>query len=125
MEIQNRAQPPIESQKPVVSAVGQKLPSDGNSMPADKVKAPPKVPDFDTKDLDKAVEDLQAYVDGLGRDLSFSRDETVGRNIITVRDSNTNQIVRQIPGEEVLAISRQIKSDLDELRAGMLLRSDV
>ena len=86
-----------------------------------EIKAPPAVPAFDVSDLDKAVEDLQQYVKDLGRNLSFSRDEALNRDVITVRDKETDEVVRQIPGEEVLAISRQIKEDLDELRAGILM----
>jgi flagellar protein FlaG len=103
---------------------GEEVPASGTALPSAETKAAPKVPEFEPKDLDKAIEDLQAYVDGLGRDLSFRRDEAIGRNIITVRDTETEQIVRQIPGEEVLAISRQIKADIDELRAGLLMNSD-
>ena len=33
------------------------------------------------------------------------------RSIITVFDSNTKEVVRQIPSEEVVAIARQIRSD--------------
>ena len=76
-------------------------------------------------DIDKAVADLQAYIDDLDRDLSFSRDESINRSIITVRDANTNQLVRQIPAEEVVEIARQIKEDLDAKRAGMLIRGEV
>ena len=89
------------------------------------IKAPPKVPEYDVSDLDKAVQDLQQYVKDLGRNLSFTRDEALNRDVITVRDRETDEVVRQIPGEEVLAISRQIKADLDELRAGMLLKGQV
>ena len=64
-------------------------------------------------------------MDGLARDLSFRRDESIDRSIITVRDANTNQLVRQIPAEEVVEIARQIKQDLDAKRAGMLLRGEV
>lgn len=87
-------------------------------------KAPPKVVEFEPSDIDKAVEELQAYVDGLARELSFHRDESIGRSIITVRDANTNQLVRQIPAEEVVEIARQIKEDLDAKRAGMLLKGE-
>jgi flagellar protein FlaG len=104
---------------------GQDLPAAGTSLPSVEIKAAPKVPEFEKMDLDKAVEDLQAYVDGLGRDLSFRRDDSVNRNIITVRDTSTNEVVRQIPGDEVLAVSRQIKADIDELRAGLLLNDNV
>jgi len=94
-------------------------------LPEIEAKAPPKVPEFRVKDIDKAVADLQAYVDGLQRNLSFRRDESIDRSIITVRDANTNQLVRQIPAEEVVEIARQIKQDLDSKRAGMLLRGEI
>ena len=123
MEIQNKNAPPVNQQaQPSSGAVKrQDMPAGGNNSPSVEIKAPPKVPEFDVSDLDKAVEDLQEYVKDLGRNLSFSRDDALNRDVITVRDAETNEIVRQIPGEEVLAISRQIKEDLDELRAGILM----
>jgi flagellar protein FlaG len=124
MEIQNTM--PKVTAASVSGTEGQVLPAGGKAtVQSVEIKAPPKVPEFEPKDLDKAVQDLQAYVDGLGRDLSFRRDESIDRSIITVRDSSTNQVVRQIPGEEVIAISRQIKEDLNELRAGMLMKGEV
>ena len=94
-------------------------------MPSVAVKAAPQVPEFKKLDVDKAIEDLQAYVDGLGRSLSFRRDETIDRSVITVRDTNTNQVVRQIPSEEVVAISRQIRDEMMEMRAGLLMDKNV
>jgi len=94
-------------------------------LPKIEAKAAPEKPEFKASDLDKAVADLQAFVDRLDRDLSFRRDESIDRAIITVRDANTNQLVRQIPAEEVVEIARQIKQDLDARRAGMLIRGEV
>lgn len=125
MEISDRThqfQQPLAPTKSAPVKGGQELPEIGKELPPEAVKAAPKVPEFELKDLDKAVEDLQEFIEGLGRNLSFTRDESLGKNIITVLDTQTNQIVRQIPGEEVLAISRQIKEDVDELRAGILLK---
>ena len=98
---------------------------DRPNLPKIEAKAAPEKPEFKASDIDKAVADLQAYVDGLDRDLSFRRDESIDRSIITVRDANTNQLVRQIPAEEVVEIARQIKQDLDAKRAGLLLRGEV
>lgn len=100
---------------------GQELPSAGGVMPAVEVKAAPKVPEFKMKDLAKAMDDLQSYVDKLGRDLAFGMDPQLDRTIITVRDTNTHQLVRQIPSEEVVSIARQIQESLDEIRAGLLM----
>jgi len=40
------------------------------------------------------------------RSLSFHVDEVSGKTVITVRQAGTNQIVRQIPSEEALAVAR-------------------
>ena len=88
-------------------------------------KAAPELPEFRKTDVAAAVGELQEYVAKLGRDLSFRMDESIDRSIITVLDSNTNQVVTQIPSEEVVAIARQVKEDLAELRAGLLLKDSV
>ena len=88
-------------------------------------KAAPEIPEFEKTDLDKAISELQEFVDDLGRSLSFRRDESIDRDIITVRDTETNQIVRQIPSEEVVAMSRQIKQDMADMRAGFLMDENI
>ncbi len=101
----------------------QSAPETGQKLPTVevKVKAAPKAPEFEAKDLSKALDDLRSYVEGLGRDLSFRQDESIDRSVITVRDERTQKVVRQIPSEEVIAIARQIRENLEEVRSGLLL----
>ena len=115
----------IAAQPAKVAASGTGSVSITAKLPAIEIKAPPKAPEYEPLDLDKAVQELQAFVDSLDRSLSFRRDESIDRSIITVRDANTNQLVRQIPAEEIVEIARQIREDLDAKRAGMLLRGEV
>lgn len=103
---------------------GQQAADQPVNLPVVETKAAPKVKEFEPSDIDKAVQDLRNYVEGLDRSLSFRRDESIDRSIITVRDANTNQLVRQIPAEEVVEIARQIREELDAKRAGMLLRGE-
>ena len=91
------------------------------SLPVTEAKYASQVAEIEPADIDAAIEELRGFIEGLGRDLSFSRDEGLEKSIITVFDSNTKEVVRQIPSEEVVAIARQIKSDLDELRSGLLI----
>ena len=44
--------------------------------------------------------DLQQYMDDLGRNLNFSVDESIDGTVISVRDAQTQELVRQIPGEK-------------------------
>lgn len=97
----------------------------GTKTPVVDSKAAPKVEPFEGQDVEKAIESLQAYVQSLGRDLSFHRDETIDRSIITVRDANTNQLVRQIPAEEVIEVARQIEESMEGLKAGLFMEGKV
>jgi flagellar protein FlaG len=101
---------------------GQDLQSPGSVMPTVEAKAPPKVEEFEPQDLAKALDDLAKFVEKLGRDLNFRMDDQLDKTIITVLDSGTNQIVRQIPSEEVVSIARQINDSLQEIRAGLLMK---
>lgn len=42
------------------------------------------------------------------RDLEFTVDEETGRTVITVRNAATGEVVRQIPGEELLDLQRRL-----------------
>ena len=125
MEVSNNRQNVQQTQSQPATPAGKALPQEGKEMPSVAIKAAPPVPEFKKLDVDKAIEDLQAFVDGLGRKLSFARDDSINRSVITVRDTMTNQVVRQIPSEEVVAISRQIRDEMSEMRAGLLMDKTV
>jgi flagellar protein FlaG len=125
MEISNNRQAIQQAQSQPAGSAGKALPQEGKEMPPVSIKAAPQVPDFEKLDLDKAIKELQEFVDGLGRSLSFTRDESIEKSVITVRDTQTNQVVRQIPSEEVVAISRQIREELAEMKAGLFVDKSV
>jgi flagellar protein FlaG len=56
--------------------------------------------------LAAAVSKLNHRLAEAQRQLSFRIDESSGRTVITVVDAATNEVVRQIPSEEVLALAR-------------------
>ena len=60
--------------------------------------------------LESSVSQLKDLVQSVQRDLQFSIDDYSGRTVITVLDSNTAEIIRQIPSEEVLALAKNIES---------------
>ena len=57
----------------------------------------------------KAAADIQQFVQSMGRNLSFSVDETTGYNVVRVVNPNTGELVRQLPSEELLKISRDFQ----------------
>jgi flagellar protein FlaG len=58
--------------------------------------------------VEQAVEAVQKAVMPVARDLQFSIDKETGKTIISVVDAATKEVIRQIPGEEILAIARAI-----------------
>ena len=63
------------------------------------------------EELNGVVSDLNKFVQTVRRELQFSVDEDTGRFIVTVFNTDTDEIVRQIPSEEVLAISSFLKNN--------------
>jgi flagellar protein FlaG len=66
----------------------------------------------------RAVETLNELVQNQRRSLHFSVDQDTGRTVIRVVDPATDEVIRQIPPEEVLNLARH----LDGL-GGVLLRA--
>lgn len=49
------------------------------------------------------------------RSLSFTMDELSGRSVVKVIERNTNQLIRQIPSEELLKVAQDIKRLQEEM----------
>jgi flagellar protein FlaG len=75
-------------------------------------------------DLEQAVSALNSKVQAVQRDLNFSIDEDSGRTIVKVVDSTTDEIIRQIPSEEVLALARNLGDVVSKDAAGLLVKAE-
>ena len=78
-----------------------------------KVQAPkPVAIHFDPaeirQDLQEAVSMLNQQVNANNRGLGFHVDESVGGPVVTVRSSETGEVVRQIPNEVIVKIAHTI-----------------
>lgn len=71
--------------------------------------------------LDEALRDLNGYVQNVQRNLQFNIDDDSGQTIIRVVDSETDEVIRQIPSEEVVALARHLKS-MSEGEQGLFLQ---
>ncbi len=65
-------------------------------------------------DLQQIFEDSSKYFQQRQQHLSFSVDETSGRMVVSVIDSTTAEVIRQIPNEEMLVISRRMRQLIEE-----------
>ncbi len=63
-------------------------------------------------DLSKAVEQIQNYLRESGKKLSVAFDDSADRYVTKVVNSDTGEVVRSIPSEEVLELARAINEKL-------------
>ncbi len=66
-----------------------------------------------TKLTEEVVNELNDAILGVRRELRFSIDEDSGRAVVQVLDSETGEMIRQLPSEEILAVSRHIREVLE------------
>lgn len=81
------------------------------------------------RDLKEAVSKINDYVQNLKRDLAFSIDEVSGKTVITVTDPESDEVIRQIPSEEMLQIARyfaeKTASEAEDKSKGLLFVKQV
>ena len=86
----------------------QQLPGDGKELPQIAEKAEMK-----SDHLENVVRDLNQHILQVQRELQFSVDKDSGRTVITVMDKETQEVIRQIPGEEALHFARKFHEEGD------------
>jgi len=109
--------PPVQSSG-LVQAPPKKDPQSGESVSAVS-KAPEarqvKLPehkdlnDPETKqEISNAVKDINNFFQMAQRSLGFSMDEASGHMVMQIKDTKTNEVIRQIPGEDVLKLVKRL-----------------
>lgn len=102
----------------VKSAGLTSMPATGNLQLVKFAGSKPNVSDVNDKAaLSGAVKKLNDYVAPALQTIQFSIDQDTDRIVVKVVDTETQKVLRQIPNEEVLAISKT----LDKLR-GLVVR---
>ncbi len=65
----------------------------------------------EASDMDRVVESINAYLQSTKRALEFSVDDVSGRTVITVMDADRENVIRQIPPEQMLALAEQLRDE--------------
>jgi len=80
------------------------------------------------QEIRDATEKLSEYIDLASRSLNISVDRELREPVVTVFDAETEEIVRQIPSEELVAIAKFLRQQeaaraaSEETLTGVLLR---
>lgn len=67
-----------------------------------------------------AVENINKALKQSNKNLEFSVDESTKKQMFKLKDSETGDVIRQYPTEEMLSISRAI----DQVQQGLLLKQE-
>jgi len=87
------------------------------SLPGEAVTSPQTKPDPST--VEATVAKLNDHIQNISHTLSFSVDAATGHTIIRVYDSETQELIREIPSEETIKMA----SEIDSYNAIHLLKS--
>lgn len=58
--------------------------------------------------VEEAIKQIRDFVSMSGKEINFSVDDVSGVRVVKVMDKATNEVIRQIPSEEVVAIARAL-----------------
>ncbi len=109
----SRGAPPLNTSK-----VGEKTDANDFAKVAKLDKEEAKE-DKSVNDLvDKAVTSLNSSIQSVQRNLQFSVDKDLDRIIINVTDKETDEVVRQIPSEDVLDLARNLQDMVENRKSG-------
>jgi flagellar protein FlaG len=97
--------------KAVPERVAPSVPPERLKSEADNVKqATMNTLNENQAEFKKAVIAINQALEKIPTTLAFQVDETSNRFIVNVADISTGELIRQIPGEAVLRIARQLES---------------
>jgi flagellar protein FlaG len=100
--------PIVKTSGPDINRETGRLPqTDGQNLPLQGKSQPQAVQG--AAEIREAISEINEFVQGIQRDLSFNMDEASGRTVIRVVDRDSGDLIRQIPSDEVLAIASHIR----------------
>jgi flagellar protein FlaG len=62
-----------------------------------------------------AAAQIESYLRSVGRQVQFSIDSASGRTVVSVRDADTGDVIRQIPSEEALRLAQSLGAQSSSL----------
>jgi flagellar protein FlaG len=101
--IANQARAPQQSVKSDAQVVAQVVSTEIKASGVNEAAQPTR------EVVAKAAAQLQDFVSSMGRNLNFSIDESTGYNVVRVVNPDTGELIRQLPSEELLKISRDFQ----------------
>jgi flagellar protein FlaG len=91
------------------SNAGAKLASNDQVLEDAKKSAPEQSKVDMNAAVKAAAKQIDSYLRSVGREIEFRVDEDTGMTVVTVRETATGDVIRQIPNAEVLDLARRFQ----------------
>lgn len=101
-------QPEVSAQK--VAVTPKEEPSKVEATEAQQTEKTEQSQDSDAKELRAAVSKLNDHVQNIQRTLTFAVEDSTGHTVVQVFDSETDELIRQIPTEETIKLAASIEA---------------
>jgi len=81
----------------------------------------------DSRELQDAVKKVESFLNSQNRDLAFTVDDQTERTIVTVKESSSGDVIRQIPSEEVIKLASRIQELQEDVgnSVGVFINSEI
>ena len=84
--------------------------------PAEPVRQKPAAPPVEIHKIESVTRQIDSFLRSMNKSLQFRVDQSTGQMIVSICDSETGEVIRQVPGEEALRIAQNLENRL----SGML-----
>lgn len=95
-----QAPAPVQSSAPVARS--------GSIETVAASTAPVKTDRNKPEQVKDAAQQIEQFTQNIAQNLKFSVDEDTGKTVVKIVDSQTQEVIRQIPSEEAISIARTL-----------------
>ena len=85
------------------------------SVEASPPRQAPAAPPVEVRKIESVTRQIDSFLRSINKSLQFHVDQATGEMIVTIRDDETGEVIRQVPGEDALRIAQRIEDQLSAL----------
>lgn len=79
---------------------------------AEPARQKPAAPPVEIHKIESVTRQIDSFLRSMNKSLQFRVDESTGEMIVSICDSETGEVIRQVPGEEALRIAQSLEDRL-------------
>ncbi len=82
---------------------------------AEAPRQPRAAPPVTIPKIESVTRQIDSFLRSINKSLQFRVDQATGEMIVTIRDDETGEVIRQVPGEDALRIAQRIEDTLSAM----------